>query len=127
MLDEPCNQDDVVQTSFHMDIIPVRGHGNTVLIDFLRSCSFRNDIKWMGHFRTMIDHGTTNAWKVIIVTGTVDQVTTLVKEMSSAELQNVVLRLAEQNEHVHAALYQVWKEREREARLRKSVEWEPAG
>lgn len=62
----------------------------------------------------------------MIVTGILDHVTTLVKEMSWAELQNTVLRLAEQNEHVQAALYQVWKEKEREARLRKSVEWEPA-
>lgn len=60
------------------------------------------------------------------VTDIVDQVKTLVKEMSLAELQDVVLRLAEQTEHVHAAFYQVWKEREREARVRKSVAWEPA-
>lgn len=54
-----------------------------------------------------------------------DHVTTLVKDMSWDELQNVVLRLAEQNEHVQAAFYRVWKEKEREARLRKSIEWEP--
>lgn len=45
--------------------------------------------------------------------------------MPGDELQNVVLRLAEQNEHVQAAFYRIWKEKEREARLRKSVEWEP--
>ena len=73
-----------------------------------------------------MDHGTNHERNVMIVTGTVDQVTTFVKEMSLTELQNVVLRLSEQNEHVHAALHQVWKEREREARVRKSVAWEPA-
>ena len=54
-----------------------------------------------------------------------DHVRTLVKDMSWEELQNVVLRLAEQNEHVQAAFYQVWKEKEREARLQQSIEWEP--
>lgn len=54
-----------------------------------------------------------------------DHVTTLVKDMPWDELQNVVLRLAEQNEHVQAAFYQVWREKEREARLRKSIAWEP--
>lgn len=54
-----------------------------------------------------------------------DHVTTLVTDMPGDELQNVVLRLAEQNEHVQAAFYRIWKEKEREARLRKSVEWEP--
>lgn len=72
-----------------------------------------------------MDHGTNHERTVMIVAGTIDQVTALVKEVSLTELQNVVLRLAEQNEPVRAAFYQVWKEREREARLRKSVEWEP--
>jgi hypothetical protein len=56
----------------------------------------------------------------------VDHITTLVKKMSRTELQNTVLRLAEQNEHVRTALHQVWKEEEREIRLQKSVEWTPA-
>lgn len=55
-----------------------------------------------------------------------DEVTGLVKNMSLPELQNMVLRLAEQNEHVLAALQQVWREKEREIRLRASVEWAPA-
>jgi oligoendopeptidase F len=64
--------------------------------------------------------------KVMFMSNIVDHITTLVKKMSRTELQNTVLRLAEQNEHVRTALHQVWKEEEREIRLQKSVEWTPA-
>jgi hypothetical protein len=64
--------------------------------------------------------------EVIVVTSDLDHIKTFVKEMSWAELQNTVLRLAEQNEPVRAALQQIWREHERGIRLKKSVEWEPA-
>lgn len=49
-----------------------------------------------------------------------------IKEMTLIELQNTVLRLAANNEHVRSAFQQAWREREREARLRASVQWSPA-
>ena len=52
-----------------------------------------------------------------------DQITTLVNGMSLSELQNTVLRLVEKDSHVRDALHQVWKEKERETLLRKSVKW----
>lgn len=52
-----------------------------------------------------------------------DQITTLVNEMSLSELQNTVLRLVEKDSHVRGALHLVWKEKERETLLRKSVKW----
>jgi len=60
------------------------------------------------------------------VTDIIDQITTLVKEMSLSELQNTVLRLVEKDSHVRGALHQVWKEKERETLLRKSVKWTAA-
>lgn len=61
--------------------------------------------------------------EVITLTGILDQITTLVKEMSLSELQNTVLRLAAKDSHVRDALHQVWKEQERATLLRRSVNW----
>jgi hypothetical protein len=55
------------------------------------------------------------------VTDIFDQITTLVNEMFLCELQNTVLRLVEKDSHVRGALHQIWKEKERETLLRKSV------
>ena len=63
---------------------------------------------------------------MIITTGNLEHITTLVKEMSLSELQNTVLLLAEKNEHIRGALHQIWKEQQRKALLLKSVEWTPA-
>ena len=57
------------------------------------------------------------------MTDVFDQIATLVNEMSLSELQNTVLRLVEKDSHVRGALHQVWKEKERETLLRKSVKW----
>ncbi len=55
-----------------------------------------------------------------------EHITTLINDMSWSELQNTVLLLAEKNEHVRKALFEIWQKQEREARLRKGVEWTPA-
>lgn len=46
--------------------------------------------------------------------------------MAGNESPSTVLQLAEQNEQVQAAMHQLWKEKERQIRLQKSVEWTPA-
>jgi hypothetical protein len=53
----------------------------------------------------------------------IEQITTLVKEMSLSELQDTVLRLVEKDPNVRGALHQVWKEQERAKTLQKSVKW----